>query len=154
MDKSNIAGIYLIINLVNDKIYIGESCDVPTRLNGHRSLLRLGSHSVAPLQNDFNEMGEATFDFMLLEVCSSDTRQRRRRETMLIRMMNSDDARYGYNQSDGWGWSNEARQRDTERKFINKRKYQLLPGVTLYTPMLTEYLHSCIRGRTSQPQTG
>lgn len=147
MRKTRIPGVYQIVNRVNGKVYVGESCDVPTRLGGHRSLLRAGEHGVASLQRDFNEMGEAAFHFVLLEVGFSDDRERKFREGALIRAMASDDSRYGYNQTRGGRWSDEARQRDTERKYIKKWGFELLPGVNLYDPMLPEYVESCTRAR-------
>lgn len=145
--RTSFPGIYVIVNRINDKLYIGESGNVGVRLRGHRSRLRAGEHEVAPMQKDFEQMGEAAFDFRVLEVGFSNARQRKYREGALIGLMASDDSRYGYNQTRGGRWSDEARQRDSERKYIKKWGFELLPGISLYDPMLPEYLESCMRAR-------
>lgn len=60
-------GIYVIINKVNGKKYVGSSKNVRKRRNRHFSELRRNTHKNRKLQNSFNKYGEDNFEFKLLE---------------------------------------------------------------------------------------
>lgn len=64
-----ISGIYCIINIVNNKRYIGSSKNIRIRLWKHRSLLRGGKHENPHLQNSWNKNGENNFDYYIIEQC-------------------------------------------------------------------------------------
>lgn len=66
-----------------------------------------------------------------------------------ITLLRADEEGLGYNQiSQGW-WTHGARMRDTERKYIRRGHYALLPGVDLYDPinrsMLATWVPNFIR---------
>lgn len=61
------AGVYAIINTVNDKVYIGQSVDMRKRLKKHRGQLEQGTHSNISLQNDVNKYGLDKLCFEILE---------------------------------------------------------------------------------------
>lgn len=63
-------GIYMILNKINDKKYIGSSNNVQSRITQHNWLLRTNKHSNTYLQNSFNLFGEENFDFKLIEICN------------------------------------------------------------------------------------
>lgn len=67
-----ISGIYCIINIVNNKRYIGSSINIRTRLWKHRSLLRGNKHENPYLQNSWNKYGEHNFDYYIVEKCSEE----------------------------------------------------------------------------------
>lgn len=67
-------GIYMIINLLNGKRYIGSSVNIRQRLWTHRSELRHNHHSNAYLQSAWNKYGESNFDYSILEKCSEDNK--------------------------------------------------------------------------------
>lgn len=62
-------GIYIILNTVNDKVYIGSSVSIEHRFNVHKSLLRRCAHSNVRLQNAWNKHGESAFLFEIIESC-------------------------------------------------------------------------------------
>lgn len=62
-----LAGVYAIVNKVNQKVYIGNSVDVKKRWNGHRKSLRDGSHHSQKLQRAWDKYGEENFSFQILE---------------------------------------------------------------------------------------
>jgi group I intron endonuclease len=66
------SGIYCIINIKNQKRYIGSSKNLQTRLLKHRSLLRHNKHENARLQNGWNKYGEDNFDYYILEFCNGE----------------------------------------------------------------------------------
>lgn len=64
----NSIGVYVIANTVNKKVYVGASCNIHTRLSGHRAKLRKGTHECADLQRDWDRLGENSFQFKVLEM--------------------------------------------------------------------------------------
>lgn len=61
------SGIYLIINNVNNHLYIGSSKWVGHRCDTHFNHLRKNKHHCTYLQNAWNLYGEKSFVFYLLE---------------------------------------------------------------------------------------
>ena len=66
-----ICGIYKIENLINHKVYIGQSVNIKDRWQSHRRLLRQNKHDNLHLQNSWNKYGESNFSFEILEECSN-----------------------------------------------------------------------------------
>ena len=60
-------GVFQIRNTTNDKIFVDSSVNVPGKINRHRFTLNAGLHASKPLQADWNELGEAAFEFETLE---------------------------------------------------------------------------------------
>lgn len=59
--------IYKIVNLVNDKFYVGSTIHKKVRFRQHRKLLRNNKHHCKPLQAAWNKYGEDKFDFRVIE---------------------------------------------------------------------------------------
>lgn len=62
-----LAGVYKITNVINKKIYIGESEDISRRWVEHLTDLSLNQHCNSKLQTDFNIYGIDSFKFEILE---------------------------------------------------------------------------------------
>ena len=60
-------GIYKIENLVNGKILIGSSKNLPGKENSYRFQLRQGSHMNRELQRDYSLYGEEKFLFSVVD---------------------------------------------------------------------------------------
>jgi group I intron endonuclease len=61
-------GVYVIKNLINNKMYIGSSVmRVIKRIEHHISMLRANKHKNAHLQNAFNKYGENNFYVSIIE---------------------------------------------------------------------------------------
>jgi group I intron endonuclease len=60
-------GIYIIKNLVNNKIYIGSSVNIGNRFNQHKNSLRKNKHHNKYLQKSWNKHGEENFEFIVIE---------------------------------------------------------------------------------------
>lgn len=65
--------IYAIINIVNDKHYIGQTYDKLKRFSEHRKTLRTGKHCNRLLQRAYYKYGETNFIFIVLENCELET---------------------------------------------------------------------------------
>jgi group I intron endonuclease len=88
-------GVYLIYNLVNQKVYVGQSRNVRNRLFVHKSSLRLGKHVNTYLQNAFNKYGEDKFVFRSVEYCEIENLTER--EEYWMDQFNSTNLTRGYN---------------------------------------------------------
>jgi len=61
-------GAYCIRNTSTQKCFVGVNADLDARLNRHRFMLRSNSELVsAELQEDWNRLGEANFEFSILD---------------------------------------------------------------------------------------
>lgn len=60
-------GIYKIINIENNRIYIGSSVSLNRRWATHLHRLRSGKHHNQFLLNDYRKCGEEKFEFSILE---------------------------------------------------------------------------------------
>ena len=67
------AGIYVIKNTVNDKIYIGCSTMLPQRWRDHKRTLKKGTHNNRYLQKDFEKYGLGAFEFNVIKEYPKDT---------------------------------------------------------------------------------
>ena len=70
MARVKISGIYLIVNTVNGKVYVGQAVDIQRRWRRHKTDLRGGYHTNKRLQRAWNKYSEGTFEFRVLELCS------------------------------------------------------------------------------------
>ena len=61
------ASIYMIKNLENGKVYIGQTTQENRRESQHFNLLRRGAHYNTELQEDFNKYGEDNLYFEFIE---------------------------------------------------------------------------------------
>lgn len=69
---TKVSGIYAIENLVNHKVYIGQSVRVSQRWSWHMEKLNKNKHSNEHLQKAWNKYGCDKFAFILLEECEPD----------------------------------------------------------------------------------
>jgi group I intron endonuclease len=89
------SGIYIIKNVINNKVYIGSAINISKRFSVHKSRLNRNDHHSKHLQNAWNKYGSENFTFDILEIIE---------ENRLIEMeqiwMNffvSYDDEFGYN---------------------------------------------------------
>jgi len=93
-------GIYKITNLLNNKIYIGQSTDIKARwLSEKTRAFNLSSNSYdTPLSRAFRKYGLENFTFEVLECCNKNELDQK--ETYYIYYYNS-LVPFGYNITDG-----------------------------------------------------
>ena len=76
MERKNncrVSGIYCIINILNNKKYIGSSRNIYSRWYKHRANLRGGYHPNSYLQSAWNKYGEENFHFLILCRCPEES---------------------------------------------------------------------------------
>lgn len=70
--SNNRSGIYAIVNLATNKLYIGSAKQLQCRKLNHLSELRNNIHHSKKLQNSYNKWGEIYFVFKVIEYCDVD----------------------------------------------------------------------------------
>ena len=65
-----ICGIYMIINSLTGKQYIGQSCNIIRRWHEHTAP---SANEYNQLQKDIKKQGKKTFDLIILEECKKDS---------------------------------------------------------------------------------
>lgn len=89
--------IYKIINLINNKVYIGSSINLEIRLKNHKAKLRNNHHSNQYLQRSWDKYGENNFKFEIIEECKKE--EIINKEQYWIDYYKSYDENNGYNLS-------------------------------------------------------
>lgn len=91
----SILGIYKIENIVNNKVYIGQSINIYERWLAHKRDLRNNKHHNYYLQNSYNKYGENNFTFEIIETCKEEVLSER--EFYWINSFKSHNKNYGFN---------------------------------------------------------
>lgn len=139
------SGIYMLINVVNGKRYVGQSKDLSRRKREHIRLLKRGGHYNTHLQSSFDKYGQEYFDFIILEHCG--VKELNERESYWIREFDVCDKEKGYN-SMSVG-SAVVHSDETRLKISRTRKERLRlgiikPTVVDFTPEARERMSKSI----------
>ena len=122
--KDIVCGIYMIQNLVNQKVYIGQSVDIYSRWDEHICALRGGYHANKHLQRSWNKHKEYNFEFSIVEKCDENKLDEKE-----IYWITENDSYYnGYNQTKGGGGVRGFKHSDeTKQKISNSLKGENAP---------------------------
>ena len=107
------SGIYKIVNLINNKVYIGSSKDYKQRLRQHRNQLKSKVHCNNHLQSSYNKNGVSNFKFELIELCNKN--ELIDKEKYYINLFDCLNPLKGYNKAtiientSGYKWSEESK---------------------------------------------
>ena len=112
------SGIYVIINVINDKKYIGQSNDIPRRWIEHRTLLNNNKHGNTYLQASWNKYGAKSFVFRVLQYCTTD----KLNQLEIAYIKHFDSYRNGYNGTLGGSGIIKDRDIMVQQGKINARK--------------------------------
>lgn len=89
------SGIYLIVNVINHKEYVGRTKSLTRRKYQHWEFLKNGKHANPHLQNAYDKYGEDAFHFLIVEYC--EVEELRSREQWWIDLLRTCDPKRGYN---------------------------------------------------------
>lgn len=89
------AGIYIIKNMENSKVYVGSSRNIEGRFRVHKSRLRLNKHHAPHLQKSYN-LNPDKFDFQIIEIVN-DLSILEQREQYWVDHFQSYKSEFGYN---------------------------------------------------------
>jgi DNA-binding CsgD family transcriptional regulator len=76
-------GAFKLINKTNDRVLVGTSVNLDGTFNRIRFELQMGNHPNPSLQEDWNRLGEAQFEFEILETMSSKSIEGKDRRALL-----------------------------------------------------------------------
>lgn len=103
--------IYKIENLINKKVYVGQTCNVARRFSNHKIKLDRGVHSNPHLQAAWNKYGSESFVFKVIEVFNPELNfDINAMEKYWIKKLKSTVPEFGYNKlsgGDGGGSPNQ-----------------------------------------------
>lgn len=91
------SGIYTITNVVNNRVYVGQSVSISTRWNAHKSTLNNGTHHNKDLLQDWSLFGKENFCFRFIESVEPDPVSLNRAEAYWIDWYQSLEPSKGYN---------------------------------------------------------
>lgn len=89
------SGIYKITNVINNKVYIGQSKNIKQRISGHFNKLKNLNHNNIYLQRAYNKYGINTFSVEVLCYCNIEKLSIK--ESFYIKKYNSFKRNFGYN---------------------------------------------------------
>lgn len=78
------SGIYCITNIINNKCYIGSSCNISVRFRLHKSSLKRNKHHSIKLQNAWNKYGESSFKIEILVKCPLEYLKKAEQKCILV----------------------------------------------------------------------
>jgi group I intron endonuclease len=141
--------IYEIRNIVNNKIYIGQTIQkqYKKRWRYHRWHLRNNKHENVYLQNSWNKYGEDSFLFNIIETCQTQTELNHREDVLIKEYRNKN---LSYNMTAGGRHQPCTEETRHKLSIISKRNGKKLaktfpgligPDSTIYDPVvnLTEF---------------
>ena len=130
----HISGIYKIENLINHKLYIGQSDDLYRRRDAHFNELKGNRHYNQHLQRSYNKYGKDNFKFNIVEKCNVDLLDER--EIYWIQYFDSFNNGYnqnlGGNSNRGWVATDETKRKMRENHADVSGENNPMYGVSLY----------------------
>lgn len=92
-------GIYKITNLINNKVYIGQSVNIKKRIADHKYELNANHHCNSHLQNSYNKYRKDAFEFNI--ICECEESELDELECYYIKYYDSTNRLNGYNKESG-----------------------------------------------------
>jgi len=89
-------GVYLIKNIIDDKVYVGSAKRLVERISLHKHLLMNNKHHSIHLQHAWNKYGENVFIFGVLEVIENYSNLTIIEQKYINKYRSADD-KFGYN---------------------------------------------------------
>lgn len=111
-----IIGIYIIKNLKNGKVYVGQSRDIYRRWKEHKNELNKNKHCNVKLQNAWNKYGSDAFSFIIQLECGVDDLNNNEK----IFVKKYDSYKNGYNMTHG-GEESPAILKEVREKISNTK---------------------------------
>lgn len=116
MAKEKICGIYYIENIENHKKYIGQSIDIYSRWQQHKSELNRNKHCNNKLQNAWNKYGEKNFSFNILEKCNFSDLDKKEQDYISKYNSYYDGYNLDFGGTDRVRWTDEMREKLSKLK--------------------------------------
>ena len=114
-----LCGVYKITNIVNKKVYIGQSINIKARWKDHIHSLNRGDSRCTLLHRAWNKYGQDNFSFEIVELCDEDMLDDV--EIKYIDLYDSCNVNNGYNIEAG-GNQHKRLSDETKRKIGNANR--------------------------------
>lgn len=114
------SGIYIIVNIKNGKVYIGQTLNIKKRWGDHKSSLNRNKHKNPHLQAAWNKYGEKAFKFQVLEYCS--TERLDEREKHFIALYKNRGIAYNFSSGGINGLQGHVHGEQTRIKIANSKR--------------------------------
>lgn len=96
IERLKLSGVYAILNILNEKVYVGSAIHLYRRWRDHKSNLKINKSNCLLLQRAWNKYGEENFIFVVLELVEDQTKLVEI-ETSWIKRLDSSNVELGYN---------------------------------------------------------
>lgn len=116
------SGIYMIKNIITNKVYIGSAIDFERRFYLHKLNLNKNQHHSRHLQSSWNKYGFSNFEFIILEETNKDKNILLKIEQIYIDKYQSANINFGYNINPKAGSSLGVKRSDEFRKKSSERR--------------------------------
>ena len=120
MAEKIVCGIYEIVNVVNNKRYIGLSANIYRRWREHINALMSNTHHNAHLQSAWNKYKQYNFKFNIIEQCKKECLSDRE----IYWIAYYDSFNNGYNNTVGGDGSNGRIMSDEQKQQISKNNIE------------------------------
>lgn len=126
--------IYVITNTVTRKHYVGCTSDIKNRIAAHKKALKMHKHPIELMQVDYDEYGEDSFQVRIFSERKK-MESASQLETFAMKVLKSQNPKYGYNYKDRKGnsplafadrWRTYPRNWSDSRRAYYYRKYGVL----------------------------
>ena len=134
-------GIYQIVNIKNNKKYIGSTINMQKRWWKHLSELRLGRHPSKKLQNAWDTFGEENFIFCEIEQCESDELI----EKEMFYIKQNDSIRNGYNCLLGRKWDTDYLRECDPDNGVSISKYRIRTHDEIFFIKSIQYIFGAVQ---------
>ena len=136
-------GIYCIINIINNKKYVGKSRNIEKRWTIHKRKLSLKNHPNIHLLNAWYKYGENNFNFKIIEECFKESLS----EKEIFYINYFDTLNNGYNKTRGGDGFSMNHSDNTKRKISESLKNQWKAGERKGKPFTQESKEK-LKGKT------
>lgn len=125
---SGVSGVYIIKHNQSDKVYVGSSLDLYSRIRVHKTKLKNGTHINLKLRNFCSKYGFEGFEFSVLELC--DKNNILEREQYWMDYYKSYDSGFNISKTSSYPYKDLTQEQIEERKDrISKKRGR---GVFVY----------------------
>ena len=125
---------YVFKNIVTGKVYVGTTKNPKKRWQNHRYCMKAGKHTVEQLNKDYATYGKESFTFQILQEYD-DRIKAYTLETFFMKVLRSQNAKYGYNYKDKAGtgivsladkWRTPAHTINNDSRWYYLKRYKML----------------------------
>jgi group I intron endonuclease len=146
-------GIYIVLNVAKNKVYIGQSTNATERMRKHKQMLKRNQHFSNELQTDWNECSEKAFIFSIVEVVEEKNKLVEREEFWTLFYKNNSTCSV-YNISIGYKISEQTKAKLRISSSLRNARYWLGKKRTNATRNKLSNTHKGLQAGDKHPMWG